>query len=181
MSDQDPPMTVLVARRVLAAHRAAFEIALRDLTEAAITFPGHLGVSVFRPAAGEDEYRILFKFDRKSRLDSWRADPTTQALIDRADALTEGEARIDTLNGLEAWFTTPSGHRPPPRSKMAVVTWSALFPLVSLLLTVLHPITQRVPFLLGTLLITGLVTVLMTYVVMPRLTRLLAGWLFPAP
>lgn len=179
MSKIDPPMTVLVARQVLPDHRAAFEAALRDLTEAAITFPGHLGVSVFRPAAGENEYRILFKFDRRSRLDAWRADPATEALIAKADDLTEGAARIDTLTGLETWFTAPPGHKPPPRPKMAVVTWAALFPLVSVLLTVLQPALQRVPFLLGTLLVTGLVTLLMTYVVMPRMTRLLRRWLFP--
>jgi antibiotic biosynthesis monooxygenase (ABM) superfamily enzyme len=171
-------MTVLVARRVLAERRDAFEAAMRELTEQAVTYPGHLGVSVFRPAAGEAEYRILFKFDRKSRLDAWRADPATQALIAKADDLTEGDARVDTLTGLETWFTTPSGHKPPPRPKMAVVTWCVLFPLVSFLLTALQPLLKAIPFLMGTLLVTGLVTLLMTYVIMPRLTRVLAPWLF---
>lgn len=176
----DPPMTVLVSRRVAPERRADFEAAMRDITEAAVGFPGHLGVSIFRPAAGDPDWRILFRFDRRSRLEAWRSDPATQALIARADALTEGEARVDTITGLETWFTLEPGHKPPPRPRMAVVTWTALFPLVSLLLTLLQPVLQRVPFLLGTLLVTGLVTLLMTYVVMPRLTRLLRRWLFAA-
>lgn len=175
----DPPVTVMVSRVVQPANRDAFEGAMRDLTEASMTFPGHLGVSVFRPAGTGTAYRILFKFDSKSHFDGWQSSPKVSGLIARVDSLTEGVPTMDTLSGLETWFTLPGGtSRPPPRPKMAAVTWAALFPLVSILLTVLQPVISRVPFLVGTLIITGLVTLLMTYVVMPRLTRLLAPWLF---
>ena len=46
---------------------------------------------------------------------------------------------------------------------MAVVTWAARFPLVSILPTVLQPVLQRVPVLLGTLMVTGLATLLIAY------------------
>lgn len=175
----DPPITVLVSRVVLPVNREAFERAMRDLTELSTEFFGHLGVSVFRPGVGEAVYRIVFKFDSKSHFDLWQASSDVAGLIARVDALTEGEPRVDTLTGLEAWFTLPGvPSRPPPRPKMAAVTWAALFPLVSLLLTVLQPVIARVPFLVGTLIVTGLVTLLMTYVIMPRLTRMLAPWLF---
>ena len=158
----DPPVSIMVSRRVLAARREAFDQALRTLTEASAGFAGHMGASILRPGPGEEAYRILFRFDRKSHYDVWQADAGIQALIAGADALTEGEPKVQTLEGLEAWFTLPSAPIPPPRHKMALTTWLALFPLVSLLLTGLRPVLARVPFLAGTLLITGLVTVLMT-------------------
>lgn len=174
----DPPVTIMVSRTVLPANRQAFEAQLRALTERSAGFPGHLGVSVFRPVADEG-YRILFKFDSSSRYEAWRGDSEAAALIAGLDALTENKAWVDTLTGLETWFTLPSAPaRTPPRRKMAMVTWGVLFPLVSVLLTVLRPLLDRVPFLAGTLIVTGVVTLLMTYVIMPRLTRLLAPWLF---
>jgi antibiotic biosynthesis monooxygenase (ABM) superfamily enzyme len=174
----DSPISIMVSRRVLQDRRAAFEEALHTLTEASGRFPGHMGASVLKPGAGDNLYRILFRFDRKSRFDTWQADAGIQALIAEADKLTEGEPKVETLDGLEAWFTMPGQPSPPPRIKMAAVTWGTLFPLVSILLTVLEPVMKMIPFLGGTLLVTGLVTVLMTYVLMPRLTRLLAPWLF---
>ncbi|MCR6628695.1 MAG: antibiotic biosynthesis monooxygenase [Magnetospirillum sp.] len=175
----DPPVTIMVSRDVSPANRDLFEAAMRELTDRSLGYAGHLGVTVFRPAAGEAAYRILFKFDSQTNYESWRASPEVAGLIAKVDGLTEEKASVAVLNGLESWFTLPGiTPKPPPRPKMALVTWAALFPLVSLLLTVLQPVLSRVPFLVGTLIVTGLVTVLMTYVVMPRLTRLLARWLF---
>lgn len=175
----DPPVTVMVSRQVAPANHDAFEQAMRALTERSLGYAGHLGVTVFRPATGEAAYRIVFKFDSQSHYDAWHDSAEIAALITTVDDLTEDKARIATLSGLETWFTLPgAAPKPPPKRKMALVTWAALFPLVSLLLAGLRPLIQQLPFLVGTLIITGLVTVLMTYVVMPRLTRLLAPWLF---
>lgn len=175
------PLTILVTRVVGAADRAPFEQALHELTEASVTFAGHLGVSVFRPATPTDPvYRILFRFDSEANHERWRGDPAIAARIAAVDALTQGEPQLDTLNGLEAWFTAPPAAvvRPPPRIKMALATWVGLYPLVSLLLWVLRPVVAQLPFLLSTLLITGLATVAMTWAVMPRLTRWLRPWLY---
>jgi uncharacterized protein len=38
---------------------------------------------------------------------------------------------------------------------------------------------SQLPMLLRTLILTGVMVTLMTYVVMPRLTRLFAFWLYP--
>lgn len=176
-----PPLTILVTRRVAPARRTEFETALHDLTETSVTFAGHMGVSVFKPGAGGDVYRILFRFDAQANFDTWRADPVVAALVERVDGLTLGEPQVDTLTGMEAWFTAPPAAvaAPPPRLKMALATWGGLFPLVSLLLWLLRPVVAHLPFLAGTLLITGLATASMTWLVMPRLTRWLRPWLFP--
>jgi len=69
----------------------------------------------------------------------------------------------------------------PPRMKMAVVTWLGIFPTVSFFLWFVLPWLQPLPFLPRTAILTALIVATMTWVVMPRLTRLLRGWLSPAP
>ncbi len=63
---------------------------------------------------------------------------------------------------------------------MALVTWLAVFPLITTIFLALGPILNQLPFLLRSLVLTVTTVSLMTYVVMPRMTRLFAFWLYPA-
>jgi antibiotic biosynthesis monooxygenase (ABM) superfamily enzyme len=62
---------------------------------------------------------------------------------------------------------------------MAVVTWLAVFPLITLILVLFGPLLGLLPMLLRTLVLTAVMVSLMTYVIMPRLTRLFSFWLYP--
>jgi len=183
-SDQatDPPVTVDVVQKIKPGCEADFEAVLTDLTEAAKTFAGHLGVNVFRPADRTNpEYRIVFKFDHLSNLHQWEASPIRRKLLERAKRLTVGDSQWRTLTGLETWFTlsTQQAIVPPPRYKMLIVTCLAAFPTINLINWALHPVDRFLPPLLRLLLGTVILLSLMTYVVMPRVTKLFAGWLYP--
>ena len=89
--------------------------------------------------------------------------------------------RTQILTGLESWFTLPAqpGAAAPPPYKMALVTWVTIFPLITVVVIVAAPLIGGLP-LVPRLAVTTLVTVsLMTWVVMPRVTRLLRRWLYP--
>ncbi|MCA8932411.1 MAG: antibiotic biosynthesis monooxygenase [Rhodospirillaceae bacterium] len=176
----DGPITVMSARRVKPGCEEELEAALKGMIAAGSAFVGHMGATVFRPDAGTDVYRIVFKFDRLENLQVWETSAERGEWLARIRDLTVGDASFESLSGLETWFTLPGARtvKPPPRPKMATLTWLALFPMVSLLLWALGPVLAELPFLLRTLVLTGLVTGLMTWVVMPRLTRLFARWLF---
>jgi hypothetical protein len=62
---------------------------------------------------------------------------------------------------------------------MAVVTFAAIYPLALLANVVLAPRTAAWPLLLRPIAFAGVLVPLMTWIVMPRLTRLLRRWLYP--
>ena len=82
--------------------------------------------------------------------------------------------------GLEAVNSSTSRPMiPPPRYKMAIVTWIAIFVLIVIINLLFGSFLASLPMLLRSLLLTvGLVS-LMTYIVMPRMTRLFSWWLYP--
>ena len=76
------------------------------------------------------------------------------------------------------WVSLPNtASSPPPKYKTAFVTWIGVFVCVSTLGYFLAPYLAGLPYLLRQAIMTGLVVILLAYVVMPRLTRLFHGWL----
>jgi len=178
----DPPATVDILQRVRPGCEAEFESVLADLIEAASAFEGHLGVNVFRPGdRAHPEYRIVFKFDRISNLKLWETSAIRQRLLDRANRLTVDTGQLSILTGLETWFTLPQqpGVAAPPRYKMVLLSGATIFVLANLINSLVLPLLSPLPPLLRTLVVTFLMVATMTYIVMPRLTKLFAGWLYP--
>ena len=182
----DPPVTVVISRRVKPGCEAAFEKFISGITATAMTFEGHLGTNVFRPnSPADNEYQIIFKFDRASNLQIWEESECRRQWLARAESLRLEPAKIRVITGLETWFTLPSPRRitPPPRYKMATITLLALFPLIQLVGRIFAPLLNLfpLPLLLRSLILTAITVLLMTYVAMPRMTKLFAKWLYPKP
>jgi antibiotic biosynthesis monooxygenase (ABM) superfamily enzyme len=66
---------------------------------------------------------------------------------------------------------------PPPRWKLAIITWIAIYPIITALLLILGPFILRLPIPIVTLILSVTLVVLMTFVVMPALTRVFRPWL----
>jgi len=175
------PITTTVTRRVKPGHEEAYEEFLKGIIAVASRYPGHLGVEVFRPSGGSDEYRIIYRFEGPGDLRRWLDSDEHAAWLERAEPHVIGPMRTSFLTGLESWFTLPDrpGAPPPPPYKMALLTWITIFPVITLVVLALDPVLTGLA-LVPRLAITTAVTVpLMTWVVMPRVTRALRGWLFP--
>jgi antibiotic biosynthesis monooxygenase (ABM) superfamily enzyme len=175
------PITTTVTRRVKLGHEAAYEEFLEGIIGAASRYPGYLGVEVFRPSSGSDEYRIVYRFDGPGDLHRWLDSGEHAGWLERAEPHVIGPMQTSFLTGLESWFTLPDrpGAPPPPPYKMALLTWITIFPVITLVVLALDPVLTGLA-LVPRLAITTAVTVpLMTWIVMPRVTRALRGWLFP--
>lgn len=70
----------------------------------------------------------------------------------------------------------------PIRWKQYLVTWSAIYPLVLAVSLIVLPIIRLMGIpqhhYIDMLIITAVVVALMVYIVMPRYTQLIRGWLF---
>jgi antibiotic biosynthesis monooxygenase (ABM) superfamily enzyme len=74
-------------------------------------------------------------------------------------------------------MSTPLPSAAPPRYKIALLTWLGAYPVITVALGVLGPVTARWPLPLRTLLISGLMVVALTWGVLPALRYVLRGWL----
>jgi antibiotic biosynthesis monooxygenase (ABM) superfamily enzyme len=98
----------------------------------------------------------------------------------------EADAVWERMTGLEFWFTPPAGTvvPQPARERMALLMIVVVFVLVLGIGQAVNEITAALPFALPypvRLLVTIAIEVLfMTYWLMPRLTRRLARWIYPA-
>ena len=176
------PVTVIVSRQVKPGREADYEAWLQGVTRAAHQFPGYLGADVIRPGpAGPREYTTIFRFSSLATLEQWEAFAVRREWMARVAELISAEATVRRLEGLEFWFTgpgIPTAVQPSPH-KMAVILIVVVFCMLSTLGPLIRSLLGGVPGLLRTLIVVTIQVVLMTYLVMPRVTRALAFWLYP--
>jgi uncharacterized protein len=183
--DENAPFTVVFSRRVRRGYERQFEAWAKDVTREAHKFPGHLGASFIRPADhAHPEYVIIFQFDSYDHLKDWFESEVRQRWLEQVKPLIEGEVHVEEFSGLEYWFTPPGNINPaamqmPPRYKQVMISWLAVVPLTFLVSMLLRPLVM--PDVLMLLIQPAIVLTLMAYVVMPRLSRLFAFWLFRKP
>jgi antibiotic biosynthesis monooxygenase (ABM) superfamily enzyme len=157
-ADATGPVTTTVTRRVKRGHEPDYEQFLDGIIAAASRFPGHPGAEVFRPqTAAAGEYRVVYRFDTAQHLHAWLGSAEHAAWLERAEPHVIGPLRRQVLTGLEAWFTLPTqpGLPPPPRYKMALVTWVTIFPLITLVVVATAPLLGSLPLVARLAVTTG--------------------------
>lgn len=175
------PVTVSITRRVDGSRLAEVTRWVQSGVNLANTYDGFLGSGWVRAHADSDEWHMLYRFADADTLEAWEASE------DRADWLYQGRelvevSRVERRTGIEGWFDEPQPGVPaaPPRWKQAVTIWLGFFPLS---LAFAYLASSVVPgwhalWPLATVLITTLcLTPIMTYVLLPFVTRLLQPWL----
>lgn len=176
--------TVVITHRVSHGKEPDYERWLTEITPLCQASPGHLDVQVIRPIAGlTNTYTVVIRFDREDHLRNWMGSEARRRLIERVRPYLVADDNYTIRSGLDFWFMPAgAGTKVPVRWKQFLITWSAIYPLVLGVSLALLPLLLRAGlpdnFYLKTLLATGLVVLLMTYVVMPRYTRLVRHWLF---
>jgi uncharacterized protein len=112
---------------------------------------------------------------------AWENSEERRRWLDKSRPLLDEEEKVHVLTGLETWFTLPSklGEPAPPRYKMVIVTWLGVFPIVTIIFSLFDHWLNLLPTLVRTLVFSAVMVTLMTYMVMPRLTRLFSFWLYP--
>lgn len=179
------PATILVTACPAAGKEAKWEEAMGELVRASLSFPGHLGTTVLKPTAGTDrQYRVITKFENAEQMEGWKDSDERKRRVEQIVKYEAKPANIHFVTGLETWFELPphgvlSSPEPPPKYKMAVIIWIAVYFTVLPLIAFLKPVFSPLPPLLGSAIMAVASVVLMTWIVMPALTTIFRFWLYP--
>ena len=151
-----------------------------EILKAQAALPGFLGSESSPPVPGIQEHWVdIVRYDCAEHLEAWLASDARAKLIKNRPFAPKVFSEHRIASGLEAWFTTP--HKPslspPPRWKQALTVLVALYPTVMILWLTVTPFTQSWPQAVRILVSNALGVALLTFLVMPLMTRLLAFWL----
>jgi antibiotic biosynthesis monooxygenase (ABM) superfamily enzyme len=181
--DARGPVTVVVRRRVRPGREAAYEDWLSRLVQGAAALPGFLGTEIHRPAPGAAvrEYTSIYRFDSAEHLRAFEESEVRARALEQVVDLVEEDARWERLSGLELWFTPPAGTvvPQPSRFRMALLLIAVIYGLVLVLGGAVAALFPAWPLPARMLLTIVIEVFLMTYVVMPRVTRWAARWIYP--
>lgn len=180
MATASSPLTVIVTWRVKKGCERDFESWRREIAAAALKYPGHMGVDVILPHGATAEYVVVFRFDTYDHLRAWQESNTRRDLLKKAEPFREGPPSYRLENGLEFWFRHPDLPARPPVWKMAAVTALGVWPVSMLVPLLLGSLIRGLPAYLQSLLVAIGIVIILTWVVMPVLTKILAFWLTPS-
>jgi len=179
MSD---PVTIVVRRRVRPGREKDYEAWLERLTHGTSErFKGYLGAEFHRPAGAGGEYRSVFRFDSLAHLEAFERSGFRRRMLAEAEPLFAADAAWERMTGLEFWFDPPPGTKLPQPSphRMALVLIAVVFTLVLILNLTVGRLMTGWPLPLRVLVTVTIQVGLMTYVIMPRLTPLIARFIYP--
>lgn len=179
--NQSHHVTAVITHRVKVGRQAGYEAWIKGISAAARESVGHLGVSILRPQPeAVPDYVIVLQFDRCDHLTAWLQSDTRKAWIERVQPLIQEQEDIQILSGLESWFQLPkqANSAAPQRYKQAMLVWVGVMAVSLIVSPLVAPLLAPLPGLVALPINVALTVVLLTYVIMPRLTHWFRGWLF---
>ncbi|MGP4050668.1 antibiotic biosynthesis monooxygenase [Streptomyces sp. 2A115] len=176
------PVTTVFTWQVRPGREADFEEWTRGVTDSVSRFPGNRGVSWLRPDRGHRFHAVLH-FTDPQRLTAWLTSPERAEWHARIDGIaTEVSSERQSTTGLEGWFRLPGTTvQAPPRWKMVLATFLGAYPLTFLIQWLVTPSTTAWPLPLRAAVFPCVLLPLLTYVIMPTLSRVLRLWLYETP
>lgn len=188
------PITVSIRREVDPSRISEATVWVQTGVNLANKYPGFLGSGWVRAGDDSTVWHMLYRFATEETLDAWERSSERAWWLSMGEGFVRSE-RSRRRTGIEGWFDEPpTGSVPavdasgqaqaaapaaPPRWKQAVTIWLGFFP-VNLVFTYLMtpvPGWGELPLWLRVLVTTAALTPIMTYWVLPLVTRTLREWL----
>ena len=187
------PVTVIVKRIAKKDKIKEFEEWLSGISKDVSRQEGNMGIDIIRPSPNgssksKSQYIVIFRFNSYDNLAKWEKSPVRNEWLQKGRKLVEADPDVQKMTGLEFWFTPYFKDesspmiplQPPPRYKMVIVTIPVISILLLTLVPQIHFLTEMlsIPFPIRLVIALTITVLLMTYVIMPLLTKLLKPWLF---
>lgn len=174
----EPPVAMVFTHRVADEKVRDYLAWRRKAIAAQAHYPGYLATEFFEPHGKMDEWVDVVRYDSLKDLEHWMESKERRDLLEELDSIVESR-HAHRVTGLEGWFAM---NRPgetvagPPSWKQALAVLFALYPTV-MALTFLNSLWQSRSLSVRMLFGNILSVALLTWLVMPAVSRLLGFWL----
>ena len=177
------PVTVIFSFTAKKGKEAEVEKWAHIITHAALKFNGNLGANWIKPSGKSRVFTVIYKFVDSNDAHAWTSSEVRKQLLKKAGPIIEEPepTKLQEVTGLETWFTLPGQKSliPPPRWKMVIATMIGIYPIGLIYQAYLVTYIKEIPLLLRPVALSLILTPILTYVIMPQLTKLLRRWLYP--
>lgn len=188
------PITVSIRREVDPARISEATAWVQTGVNLASSHPGFLGSGWVRDGEDSHHWHMLYRFADEAALDAWEASRERAWWLSMGEGFVRSE-RTRRRTGIEGWFDEPSTETisvpsstgtttvmvapSPPRWKQAVSIWLGFFPVNLVFTYLMSPVPgwNDLPIWLRVLATTIVLTPIMTYWVLPWVTRSIRHWL----
>lgn len=177
------PVTTVLTWRVRPGHEEEFEEWTHGISRCARRFPGNEGVAWLRPEDGGHRFHAVLRFSDPDRLGAWLRSDERAAWHERIEGVaTEESSERQSTTGMETWFSLPgTSAQSPPRWKMVLTTFLGAYPFTLLIQWLVTPRTAAWALPLRAAIFPVVLLPVLTYLVMPLLSRVLRLWLYRPP
>lgn len=193
------PVTVAVRRTVAPEHTVHAQAWVQTGTHLASHFDGFLGSGWIREGHDSNNWHMLYRFDSPESLAAWERSRERDAWLASGASFAEEIGRVHRT-GIEGWFdepltkaaepssgiegasvddAAPAAPSAPPRWKQMCVIFMAFLTttLAMNFLMLLIPGWSELWLAARLTITTIMVTPLMTYLILPTVTKLMQPWL----
>jgi antibiotic biosynthesis monooxygenase (ABM) superfamily enzyme len=173
------PATAVFSWTVKPSKEKLFEERMHEIHRVARTYPGHMGVTTIKSPGRDNSFQTVLRFDTKSHLDAWLRSPIRHQLTQALEETAHNDS-TKKASGLETWFEIPGQLvMPPPRWKMVISTFIAIYPISLAYGLFLAPHVESWPVWIRSLFLPIFAPIILTYLFMPYLTQVvLKRWLY---
>ncbi len=177
LAEEGDPVTAVASFRVAPGNEHRYAELHGRLVGRLSSFPGFLRSELFEPVAGvQSDTVVVFSFDSRPHLDRWLESDERRTILAEIDEFIEGDRTLNVVGGFGGWFGDV-GIADVKRWKQALVVLIALFPTALLLGTLRNWLLPDLAFVPSVLLSNIVGVIILSWLLMPFLTRLLSAWL----
>ncbi|MEM8504371.1 MAG: hypothetical protein AAF716_14605 [Cyanobacteria bacterium P01_D01_bin.1] len=184
--------SLVIEHTVPSGEGLAFRWWHAKLTRKAKRFKGHIRTDLCAPVRGTRpgqpmKWYSIVHFDSPELLNKWMKSRDREAMIKSGGSAVSSYQFISFATGLEGWFSSRTGTEQvgfgPPAWKQNAAVILALYPTVMIQSALFAALGLMQSWSLPTSMIVNniITSSLLTWAVMPLVTRLLGFWLQPSP
>lgn len=176
--------TVVITHHVIEGKYHEYEDWLNEIGPICRSSAGHIDWQIIRPIPTLTySYTVIIRFDTIENLKNWMESQDRKRLIEKIRPLLVKDDNYYIKSGLDFLFTPENEKvKIPIRWKQYLVTWSAIYPLSLIIPLILLPIIRKVNIpqlrLIDSFFVSGVIVLLMVYLVMPHYTKWIKRWLY---